>query len=89
MLKVLPQAAQLCRRQVELGLGGNERAALKVRIFLRELLGRIDLKPEGKGELWVDYGMQPAALLKVIGFSGSGGLITAPSTNWQRVLIAA
>jgi hypothetical protein len=34
---------------------------------LRELLGRIDLKREGKGELWAEYGMQPAALLKVVG----------------------
>lgn len=61
------------RRQVELGLEGDERAALKARIFLRELLGRINLKPEGQGELRAEYGMQPTALLKVVGYSGSGG----------------
>ena len=43
-------------------------------MFLRELLGRIALKREGNGELWVEYGLKPAALLKVVGFSGSGGL---------------
>jgi hypothetical protein len=73
VLAALPKAADLYRRQIELGLEGDERAALKARIFLRELLGRIDLRREGKGELWAEYGMQPAALLKVVGFSGSGG----------------
>jgi hypothetical protein len=44
------------RRQVELGLDGDELAAHKARLFLRELLGRIDLKPEGRrgavGRIW-------------------------------------
>jgi len=38
---VLPQAAELYRRQIAQGLGGDERAALTARLFLRELLGRI------------------------------------------------
>jgi len=34
------------RQQVELGPDGDQRAALKARVFLRELLGRIDLSQE-------------------------------------------
>ncbi|HEY4448854.1 MAG TPA: hypothetical protein VGN03_09660, partial [Steroidobacteraceae bacterium] len=75
VLSVLPKAAEMFRRQVEQGLDGDERAALKARVFLRELLGRIDLKPEGDGELWAEYGLQPTALLEVVGYSGSGGRI--------------
>jgi hypothetical protein len=56
-------------------VGGDELAAHKARLFLRELLGRIDLKPEGDGELWAEYGITATALLKVVGFSGSGGRI--------------
>jgi hypothetical protein len=63
VLSILPKAAAMYGRQVEQGLGGDERAALKARIFLRALLGRIDLKRERKGELWAEYAMQPAALL--------------------------
>jgi hypothetical protein len=39
-------------------LDGDPRAALKARVFLRELLGRINLKPEANGELWAEYGVQ-------------------------------
>ena len=69
---MLPKAAEAFRRQVEQGLDGDQRAALKARVFLRELLGRIDLKPKGD-ELWAEYGVQPTALLRVVGNSGSGG----------------
>ena len=72
--KVLPKAAELFRREVELRLRGDERAATKARVLLRELLGRINLKPEGE-QLWAEYGVQPTAVLKVVGFSGSGGRI--------------
>jgi DNA repair exonuclease SbcCD ATPase subunit len=77
VLSVLPRAAEMFRRQVEQGSDGDERAALKARVFLRELLGRINLKPKGEGELWAEYGMQPTALLKVVGYSGSGGPLRA------------
>jgi hypothetical protein len=79
VLSMLPKAAELFRRQVELGLRGDERSASKARVVLRELLGRINLKPEGEGELWAEYGVQPAAVLRVVGYSGSGGVLcTAP-----------
>jgi len=43
----LPKAAEHFRRQVEQGLDGDPRAALKARVILRELLGgRIDLRPK-------------------------------------------
>jgi hypothetical protein len=72
---MFPKAAEVFLPQVELGLNGDEREAMKARVFLRELLGRINLKPEGEGELWAEYGMQPTAVLKVVGYSGSGGRI--------------
>ena len=75
VLEMLPKAALMYRNQVALGLDGDACAALKARVFLRELLGRIDLKPEGDGQLWAEYGIQPAALLQVVGNSGSGGRI--------------
>jgi hypothetical protein len=47
-------------------------------MILRELLGgRIDLKPEGDGELWAEYTLQPGALLQVVGNRGSGGPLRA------------
>lgn len=70
----MPKAAERYRKLIAQGLDGNEREALKARVFLRELLGRINLKPEGE-ELWAEYGVAPAALLKVVGFAGSGGRI--------------
>jgi hypothetical protein len=70
VLSILHKAADIFRRQVERGLDGDEWAALKARVFLRELLGRITLKPEGDGELWAEYRMQPRALVIVVGYSG-------------------
>lgn len=34
---------------------------------------RINLKPEGEGELGAEYGIEPRALLKVVGFTVAGG----------------
>jgi hypothetical protein len=90
VLAALPKAAELYKRQIAQGLDGNEREALKARVFLRELLGRINLKPEGE-ELWAEYGVAPTALLKVSGgaaFAGSGGLISLPSTVVRLSLVA-
>jgi hypothetical protein len=71
---VLPRAAEMYRRQVNEGLNGNASAAVKASEVLRELFGdRIDLKPEGEGELWVEYGWQLSAVLQVVGFRDSGG----------------
>ncbi len=66
ILPMLAKAAALYRRQIAQGLDGNEREALKARVILRELFGgRINLKREGKGELWGESALQPAALLAV------------------------
>jgi site-specific DNA recombinase len=73
---VLPRAAEMYRRQLNEGLNGNANAAVKAREVLRELFGgRIDLKPEGEGQLWAEYGWQLSAVLQVVGFRGSGGRI--------------
>ena len=75
VLSILPKAAELFRRQVEQGLEGDPRASGKARVVLREwFCGRINLERQGE-ELWADYGVQRAALLKVVGNSGSGGRI--------------
>ena len=69
LFSILPKAAEMYRRQISEGLDGNGVAALKARGILRELFvdGRIDLKPEGDGELWAEYAIQPAALLHGVG----------------------
>jgi DNA invertase Pin-like site-specific DNA recombinase len=74
VLSIMPRAAAMYRKQIAEGLDGNPRAALKARVFLREYFnGRIDLEPGPNGELWASYGVQPAALLQVVGNRGSGG----------------
>ena len=78
--KMLPKAADAYRRQIEQGLDGDPRAALKARVILRELFGgKIRLVPEADGALWAEYNLRPAALLKAagasVGSSGSGGRI--------------
>ena len=47
LLAKLPQAAKLYRQQIREGLGGDPRAALKARVFLRGLFGgEIRLQPQ-------------------------------------------
>ena len=56
-------------RQIVQGLDGDPRAALKARLFLRELFcGRIDLT-RGGDELWAECGFQP--LLQIVENYGS------------------
>jgi hypothetical protein len=48
VLSLLPKAAATYRRQIELGLSGNAREALKARVFLRDWFGgAIRLVPRG------------------------------------------
>lgn len=75
---ILPQAAALYRAQIAEGLDGNTKAALKARVILRALLGKIRLSPGPDGSLWADYALQPAALLRSAagaGTDGSGGTL--------------
>ncbi len=60
---MLPNAAELYRKQIELGLDGDPRAALKARAILRKLCGTILLEPGEDGSLWAVYDLHPAALL--------------------------
>jgi len=72
LLAVLPQAAELYRKQIELGINGNLTAKLKARLLLRELTGgRIRVVPSEDGSVWAEYGLQVGILLKP-GSNGRG-----------------
>ena len=65
MLSILPLAADLYRRQVARGLDGDQRAALKARVFLREWFsGKIRLEPLPGGGLVAHWDQNAAALLR-------------------------
>ena len=49
ILPMLTKAATLYRRQITAGLDGNAREALKARVILRDLLGKVSLEPEKDG----------------------------------------
>jgi site-specific DNA recombinase len=76
VLSILPKAARLYRRQIMQGLAGNEREALKARVFLREWFGgKIRLEPLPDGGLVAHWNENAQALLRVVGTFGSGGRI--------------
>ena len=74
---MVPRAAELYRQQVQDGLDGNPREALKAKVFLRGLFvdGKIVMSPGADGSLWALYSMQPAGLLKAAGTGGRGDWI--------------
>jgi hypothetical protein len=77
VIATLPKAAKEYRRQIELGLDQDPRAAEKARAILRKLIGIIELRPGPGKSLWAEYQICPAALLKAgtagAGTTGSGG----------------
>jgi DNA invertase Pin-like site-specific DNA recombinase len=79
VIATLPKAANEYRRQIELGLDQDPRAADKARAILRKLIGTIELRPGPDKSLWAEYQICPAALLKAgtagAGTTGSGGRI--------------
>jgi hypothetical protein len=80
LLAKLPQAAALHRKQIAEALGGDPRAAAKVRALLRQLFeGEIRLQPQADGGLVARWKLQPAALLRAAGTCGSGGPIWTSS----------
>jgi site-specific DNA recombinase len=73
LLTILPNAAELCRRQIALGLdGAHPQETSKARLVLRDLLGKIRLEPDEVGGLWAAYEVQPAMLVRaaVSGYAG-------------------
>jgi hypothetical protein len=65
LLSILPNAAELYRRQIALGLdGAHPQITIKARLALRELLGQIRLEPGADGSLWAAYEIQPAVLVR-------------------------
>jgi hypothetical protein len=77
LLAMIPRAAELYREQVMQGLNGDPRAALKARMFLRDLFkdGKIIMSPGEDGSLWARYSLQPAVLLKAAGTGYRGDWI--------------
>lgn len=76
ILAILPRAAAEFRRQVDEGLSGNERAALRAKPFLREAFGgKIEMSPGADGSLFALIQLHPAVLLRGAGSDGSGGRI--------------
>ena len=66
MLAAIPRAAALYKQQIELGLDGDPRAALKARVILRQLFnGEIVLRPGPEKSLWAEYEIRPGALVRV------------------------
>ncbi len=75
VLAMLPRAAEMYRRQIAEGLSGDERAAGKARVFLRDWFGgRIQLEALPDGGLMAHWNENAAALLRTTGTFGSGGL---------------
>jgi site-specific DNA recombinase len=69
LLAALPNAAELYRRQIMLGLAGDPGATQKARLALRTLLGTIQLEQGDGHSVWAVYEVHPAAL---IAGAGSG-----------------
>jgi len=75
---MLPRAAEACRRQITQGLAGDQRAALKARVILRQLFGgEIRLVPDESGGLVAHWNLNTAALVNAVGSCGSGGPLRA------------
>jgi len=73
LLTILPNAAELYRRQISLGLDrASPEVTLKARQALRELLGDLRLEPDGQGGLWAAYEVQLAVLIRGAVTSGAG-----------------
>jgi hypothetical protein len=65
VLAMLPKAAALYRQQIDLGLDGDPRAALKARVILRQLFGgKIVLRPGPDRSLFAEFEVQPSALIR-------------------------
>ena len=84
VLAMLPRAAEMYRRQIAEGLSGDERAAGKARVFLREWFGgKIQLEALPDGGLMAHWNENAAALLRHRGTFGSGGRNPSqPAVRW-------
>lgn len=76
LVAALPNAAELYRRQIAVGLDGNPSEAAEARRILREIFGgKVPLTRRGR-ELWAQIELRPEALLlRAEGTCGSGGRI--------------
>ena len=68
ILKMLPKAAEVARREIAEALAGNSRASLKARVILREAYnGEIRLVPDEHGGLMAHWNLSKTALLRGVG----------------------
>jgi hypothetical protein len=75
VLVALPRAAEAYRRQIEQGLNGDARAALKARVILRELFGgQIRMVPDAGGGLTAHWNFTPEQFCVIPWTRGSGGV---------------
>jgi hypothetical protein len=85
---LLPNAADLYRKQSNLGLDGDPRRALKARAMLTKLIGPVVIEERDDGSVWARYDFRPAALLaeaRAVGVGGRGEGIWPVPTLPQRV----
>jgi hypothetical protein len=85
LIAMLPNAADRYRKQINLGLDGDPREALKARVVLRKMVKKdIVLEPDGEGGLWASYELQPAALLSVaVGLGGAQERTNFTVPEWR------
>lgn len=77
VLRMLPKAAELARREIAAALSGDSRASMKARVILRGLYeGGVQMVPDANGGLTAHWNLQAAALVRgAVGSNGSGGRI--------------
>jgi DNA invertase Pin-like site-specific DNA recombinase len=67
LIAMLPQAAELYRQQIALGLEGDPKASLSARTFLREWFsGEIRLVPDADGGLVAHWKLDTGALFRAV-----------------------
>ncbi len=71
---MLPLAADLYRKQIQEGIGGDPTPIMRVRVILRDVVGPVTLAPGKDGEVWASYRSDEAALVKS-GIIGRGDRI--------------
>jgi hypothetical protein len=84
--KMLPHAANDYRKQINLGLDGDPRAAIRARAILRKLCGPIVIESDADGSVWARFELHPVALLSQgAGTAGRGDRICPVPAMPQRV----
>ena len=62
VVAMVPNAASDYRKQINLGLDGDPRAAMRARAILRKLCGPIVIESDEDGSVWARFELRPAPL---------------------------